>query len=83
MGTILTDQGDIEAPARALIIVAHPDDIDFGMAGTVAALREHRSQTEHMEDLDGRLREWSSETARAGGLADGRLAEAYRVVPAG
>ena len=38
MGVILTDQGEIEAPARALIIVAHPDDIDFGMAGTVAAL---------------------------------------------
>ncbi len=48
----------------------------------VAALREHRSQTEHMENLDGRLREWSTETARAGGLADGRLAEAFRVVPA-
>lgn len=48
----------------------------------VAALREHRSQTEHMEDLDGRLREWSTETARAGGLTQGRLAEAFRVVPA-
>ncbi|WP_420624734.1 PIG-L deacetylase family protein [Candidatus Poriferisodalis sp.] len=38
MGVILTDQGEIEAPARAMVIVAHPDDIDFGMAGTVAAL---------------------------------------------
>lgn len=27
-----------EAPDRALVIAAHPDDIDFGMAGTVAAL---------------------------------------------
>lgn len=25
-------------PARALVVVAHPDDIDFSMAGTVAAL---------------------------------------------
>jgi len=25
-------------PTRALVMVAHPDDIDFGMAGTVAAL---------------------------------------------
>jgi LmbE family N-acetylglucosaminyl deacetylase len=25
-------------PKRALVMVAHPDDIDFGMAGTVAAL---------------------------------------------
>lgn len=48
----------------------------------VAALREHRSQTAHMDNLDGRLREWSAETARTGGLADGRLAEAFRVVAA-
>src|SRR5262245_21980943 len=27
-------------PARALVVVAHPDDIDFGTAGTVAALVE-------------------------------------------
>ncbi len=26
------------APAKALVVVAHPDDIDFGMAGTIAAL---------------------------------------------
>jgi LmbE family N-acetylglucosaminyl deacetylase len=27
-------------PARALVVVAHPDDIDFGIAGTVAALTD-------------------------------------------
>jgi len=27
-----------DPPGRALVVVAHPDDIDFGMAGTVAAL---------------------------------------------
>ncbi len=27
-------------PRRALVVVAHPDDIDFGMSGTVAALTE-------------------------------------------
>jgi len=27
-------------PARVLVVVAHPDDIDFGIAGTVAALTE-------------------------------------------
>jgi len=27
-----------EPPTRALVVVAHPDDIDFGMAGAVAAL---------------------------------------------
>ncbi len=57
-------------------------DITDAFDAKVAALREHCSQTEHMDDLDGRLREWSTETARAGGLAEGRLAEAFRVVPA-
>ena len=28
-------------PTKALIIVAHPDDIDFGTAGTVATLTDH------------------------------------------
>ncbi len=36
--TIQTSEGDIEAPERVLLVVAHPDDIDFGMAGTVATL---------------------------------------------
>lgn len=29
-----------DPPARALVVVAHPDDIDFGMSGTVATLVE-------------------------------------------
>src|SRR4051812_13779316 len=33
-----TATGIIEAPARVLVVVAHPDDVDFGAAGTVAAL---------------------------------------------
>jgi LmbE family N-acetylglucosaminyl deacetylase len=35
---ILTANGELEAPDRVLVVVAHPDDIDFGSAGTVAAL---------------------------------------------
>ncbi len=35
---IATSQGNLRAPQRALLVVAHPDDIDFGMAGTVATL---------------------------------------------
>ncbi|WP_419840195.1 PIG-L deacetylase family protein [Candidatus Poriferisodalis sp.] len=57
-------------------------DITDSFDAKVAALREHRSQTADMENLDGRLREWCTDTARAGGLAEGRLAEAFRVVPA-
>ena len=44
------------------------------------ALRAHASQTSHMEDLEGMLRGWLGFNARAGGLDDGRLAEAFRVV---
>lgn len=34
----LTKDGPIEIPERVLVVVAHPDDIDFGTAGTVAQL---------------------------------------------
>ena len=33
--------GDDHLPSKALVVVAHPDDIDFGAAGTVATLVEH------------------------------------------
>lgn len=34
----MTSDGEIEAPGRLLVVVAHPDDIDFGFSGTVATL---------------------------------------------
>lgn len=34
----LTKDGPIDLPERVLVVVAHPDDIDFGIAGTVAQL---------------------------------------------
>lgn len=37
-GTITTAAGPVDAPARLLVVAAHPDDVDFGAAGTVAAL---------------------------------------------
>jgi LmbE family N-acetylglucosaminyl deacetylase len=37
-GHFLTADGPIEIPKRVLVIVAHPDDIDFGVAGTVDQL---------------------------------------------
>ena len=46
----------------------------------LAALRAHTSQTAHMEDLEGRMRGWFGANAAAAGLADGRLAEGFRVV---
>jgi LmbE family N-acetylglucosaminyl deacetylase len=37
-GEILTSNGLLRAPERVLVVVAHPDDIDFGSAGTIATL---------------------------------------------
>jgi LmbE family N-acetylglucosaminyl deacetylase len=45
-----------------------------------AALLQHVSQTSHMEDLEGMLRGWLAH-ARGAGFGEGRLAEAFRVVP--
>ena len=39
-GQLLTAEGPIDAPPRALVVVAHPDDIDFGSAGTIASLTD-------------------------------------------
>ncbi len=38
MADVMTDRGPLAAPSRALVVCAHPDDVDFGAAGTVASL---------------------------------------------
>jgi LmbE family N-acetylglucosaminyl deacetylase len=48
----------------------------------VAALRAHTSQTAHL-DLESILRPWLTRNAQAGGLPDGRLAEAFQLLPTG
>jgi len=44
----------------------------------VAALRAHRSQTAHHEDLEGFLRGWLARNAEQAGWPSGRLAEVFR-----
>jgi LmbE family N-acetylglucosaminyl deacetylase len=44
------------------------------------ALRAHESQTSHMDNLEDMLRMWLTMNAQAAGFAEGRLAEAYRVL---
>ena len=48
----------------------------------VAALRCHRSQVGDGDHLEPMLREWGGAVARGWGLADGAVAEAFRVVKA-
>jgi len=58
----------------------HYVDVTDTFERKVAALREHVSQTAHMDDLPGLLRGWLSRNAEAAQLGDGRLAEAFQRV---
>ena len=40
MTELLTDRGPRTAPGQVLVVCAHPDDVDFGAGGTVAALTD-------------------------------------------
>ena len=53
------------------------DDFD----AKIAALQAHDSQTAHMDDLADRVRGWMTMQAQQAGLPEGRLAEAFMVVP--
>jgi LmbE family N-acetylglucosaminyl deacetylase len=69
-------------------LMAHPDpdmwvDVTDTFDRKVAALRAHESQTGRRDDLESMLRSWLEAGARDGGLADGRLAEAFKVVRTG
>lgn len=57
----------------------HVVDVTEAYPRKLAALREHVSQTAHL-DLDAVLRARMAATAEAGGLPPGRLAEAYTVL---
>jgi LmbE family N-acetylglucosaminyl deacetylase len=62
---------------------AHPDhfvDITDTFHFKMAALREHASQTGHMDNLEEMLREWGQRNAGIGGLPEGRIAEAFKIV---
>ena len=63
--------------------VDHVVDVTDVIDRKVAALREHRSQTAHMNDLDGLIRTWHSAQAERFGMRAGRLAEAFQLVSIG
>lgn len=58
----------------------HAVDVTDTFDRKVAALRAHKSQTAHHDDLEGMLRGWLTAQAQEHGLAEGRLAEAFYVV---
>jgi LmbE family N-acetylglucosaminyl deacetylase len=59
--------------------INHVVDVTGTFDRKIAALREHRSQTSHM-DLEGIIRPWSAGWARRYEMPDGRLAEGFQVV---
>ena len=70
---------------REVWIAAGPDpnhyvDVTETFPRKIAALRAHESQTGDMDNLEDFLRGWLGRSAAAGGLAEGRLAEAFRVI---
>jgi LmbE family N-acetylglucosaminyl deacetylase len=62
---------------------AHPDhfvDITDTFDLKVKVLNEHASQTGHNAELENMLREWGQRNAGIGGLPEGRIAEAFKIV---
>ena len=70
-----------------LWLMAHPTsehtvDITDTFDRKLAALHAHASQTRHMgHELERVVRSWVTDTAHRAGLPEGRLAEAFHVVP--
>ncbi|TYB48468.1 PIG-L deacetylase family protein [Actinomadura chibensis] len=83
---LLADEGLEAWTAREVWLsggpaVNHYVDITERFDRKLNALRAHASQTAHMGDgLPTMLRGWLSANAAAGGLPEGRLAEAFQVV---
>ncbi|UYQ60604.1 PIG-L deacetylase family protein [Streptomyces peucetius] len=82
---LLRDEGLEPWTVRELWLMTGPTpnqyvDVTNVFARKVEALRIHTSQTAHFDDLSGLLHTWLSEHAQAGGLPQGRLAEAFQIV---
>ncbi len=85
---LLADEGLEPWVVREVWLMAAPQpnhwvDVTDTFDRKIEALRAHKSQTGHVDDLDDRIRTWGLANAPAAGLAEGRLAEAYRVLATG
>jgi LmbE family N-acetylglucosaminyl deacetylase len=84
---LLADEGLEPWTVREMWFVASPNpdhfvDITDVYPRKLAALKAHATQTSHI-DLDERLRTMLGNTAKEGGLPDGRLAESFSIVRTG
>lgn len=82
--SLLADEGLTEWVVPQTWVVGYPEpnhfvDITDMLPTKIAALRAHESQTAHL-DLEEHLRGWGGELAALGGLPQGRVAEAFRVL---
>lgn len=69
-----------EVWVTSMITPNHYVDITDTFPKKMAALHAHVSQTAHNSELEKMVREWGERNAVAGGLPEGRIAEAFRVV---
>jgi LmbE family N-acetylglucosaminyl deacetylase len=86
--TLLGDEGLDAWTVPELWIMSGPRpnhyvDVTEQFPRKVSALRAHESQTAHMDDLEGMLRNWLTITAQRGSLGEGRLDEMFQVVATG
>jgi LmbE family N-acetylglucosaminyl deacetylase len=82
----LREEGHEAWVAREVWITSGPAadhfvDVTDVFERKLAALRSHVSQISHHDDLEGMLRGWLGANAERGGLAEGRLAESFQVIP--
>lgn len=69
-----------EVWVMAAPVMEHYVDVTDQFERKINALRAHESQTGGMEDLPGFIRGWLTRNSEAAGFAEGRLAEAFKVV---
>ncbi len=84
---LIADEGLEPWSVQEVWLMAHEDsghhvDVTDTFERKVAALRAHTSQTGHLGDeLETMLKGWSTQMAVGAGWPEGRLAEAFKIVP--
>jgi LmbE family N-acetylglucosaminyl deacetylase len=82
---LLREEGLAAWTVPEVWLMAHPEpdhyvDVTDTVDAKLAALRAHASQTSHRDDLEEFVRGFLALNARRGGLPEGRLAEAFKVI---